>query len=296
MSLSSNVEALINANSAAVGGVIATFMTYPIDTLKSKLQASKTKATAGEILATVLKEQGMAGLFKGVEAKLVWSFVGKFVYYGSYSYMNSAWEAVMKGPAGFIPNLVLGYAAEFSTVPFSLPFEAIATRMQTTKGLSTSQAVTAIMKDDGVLGLYAGVSAYIPLCINPAITNTVFTQIKNILMRSRGKPLNSSMGFLESFLLGAVARTVAICFMYPFIRAKTVMQSPECKSTSALEVVKDMLKSDGFVGLYKGLGPELLRGVLSSAITMTLKERIYAQNRMLFLALTRAEKKTVVVQ
>lgn len=290
------MEALANANAAALGGVIATGCTYPIDTLKSKLQASTSGKSAFEVLQKVLKEEGLLGLLKGLESKLVWSFVGKFVFYGAYSYLNQAWTAIMKSQMGFVPNLAVGYIAEFTTVPFSLPFEAIATRMQTSKGLTTGQAVKDILDKEGVMGLYAGVSAYIPLCINPAITNTVFTQIKNLMMKSRGKPLNSSLGTFESFLLGAIARTCAVCLMFPFIRAKTMMQSADCKETSAIAVIRERIKKEGFLGLYNGLGPELLRGVLSSAITMMLKERIYSKNRALFLALSGEKKAVAVVQ
>lgn len=247
------------------------------------------------VLSKILKEEGALGLLKGLESKLVWSGLGKFVYYGSYSFIQSMWVDIMKTPMGVFPNFAAGYVSEFCTVPFSLPFEAIATKIQTSKGLSFGGAVSAIIKERGILGFYAGVSSYIPLCITPAVTNTFFTQIKNLVLKSRGKPLGSSLPLLESFLLGAVARTIAVCLMFPFLRAKTLIQGGSMKETSALAVIKALVKKNGILSLYNGLGPELLRGVLSSAVTLMMKERIYVKNRALLLSLTAAKKVAVPV-
>jgi len=278
----------VNANSAAIGGSIATAITYPVDIVKTKLQASKGDDTAMGLVSDIIKEQGLLGLFKGIEPKLVWSFVGKFVYYGAYSAFNQLWDAVMKSPLGLVPNLVMGYICEFTTVPFSLPFEAIATRMQTSKGETFAQATANIYKNGGFGAFYGSVSAYFVLCITPAVTNTVFTQIKNVMMKSRGKPLNAALGFFESFLLGAIARATAVCLMFPFLRAKTLMQAStkgDQPQKSSTQLIQDLLAKEGFFALYRGLGPELLRGVLSSSITMMLKERVYAVNRSMIVNL-----------
>ena len=44
----------------------------------------------------------------------------------------------------------------------------------------------------------------------------------------------------------------------------------------------DDFKKDGILSFYSGLSPELMRGVLSAAIMMTLKEKTDLLNQMLF--------------
>ena len=91
----------------------------------------------------------------------------------------------------------------------------------------------------------------------------------------------------EAFLLGMVARTIATMAVYPFVRAKVVMQSQkkqaqqqqpqdgeEPSSPTLTTLLLDMYKSGGLPALYQGLGPELTRGVFSAALMLMIKEKI----------------------
>jgi hypothetical protein len=120
---------------------------------------------------------------------------------------------------------------------------------------------------------------------------------------------------LEAFALSAVARAVSALTCYPATRGKVLAQarlrnmknerakvmlklgtppsSPdrrpdsgggddqghELTSTSATEELLIVLREQGVLGLYQGLGPEIARGVLSSAIRMAVKERIFVSVR-----------------
>ena len=79
-----------------------------------------------------------------------------------------------------------------------------------------------------------------------------------------------------------IARAIATILVFPFIRAKVVAQSRNDKSKSVVSVIMDDFKKDGILSFYSGLSPELMRGVLSAAIMMTLKEKTDLLNQMLF--------------
>lgn len=281
------MEALCNANAAALGGVVATSITYPVDTVSKKVLMQKGNDSAITIFNAILKEKGVAGLFPGLYSKLGWSFMGKFVFYGSYSLLRDFYTHQTKKALTFWPDLVAGYLAEFSTLPSALPFEAIATKMQTSKGGSLSAAVAGVWNEKGIRGFYKGLSAYPVLCITPAITNAVFSQLKAFFLKSR--PPTAVLGTAEAFFLGAVARTVATFIMYPFLRAKTMMQASGNKggSTNPIVIIMHVIKTQGIAAVYRGLGPELVRGVLSSAVTLMLKEKIYVINRAAFLSMAK---------
>jgi len=153
--------------------------------------------------------------------------------------------------------------------------------------------VANVYRERGVPGFYKGLSAYFALCVTPAITNSCFTQIKNLVL-SRREGKNPVLGTLESFIFGAIARTVAVCIMYPWLNAKTKMQAAkknesgaQPKETDATTLILRILKDQGILALYVGLGPELFRGVLSSAVTLMLKEKIYVWNRNVFVTLAK---------
>lgn len=278
MSLSTGMTHFVNANSAATGGIFATTCTYPLDTLNKKIIAAPAgeKSTA-TVIRKVLAEDGVGGFFKGLPSKLGWSYGGKFLFYGSYSIIKEQYKAITGNELNFTADLLAGYMSEWSTLPVALPFEAIATRMQSLKGYTLGQTVSEMYKDKGIWAFYNGLSAYIFLCITPAITNTLFEQIKQYVISKRtGKSTTLTSG--QAFVIGAIARGISTTIMYPYLRAKTKMQSKTGDDTpeTATEVIKRSIREKGFGSLYEGLWTELMRGVVSSAVTMTFKERIYS--------------------
>jgi hypothetical protein len=126
--------------------------------------------------------------------------------------------------------------------------------------------------------MYKGIQAYTVLCLKPALQYTIFEQVKASVVAGRPqKRLNAA----EAFILGMVARTISTIFIFPYIRAKVVLQTS--KSTagedgkpaiSIPQMLGEMYKDGGFAAWFQGLGPELTRGVLSSALMLMIKEQI----------------------
>lgn len=84
-------------------------------------------------------------------------------------------------------------------------------------------------KEDGVAAFYRGLAASVLLCVNPAIYNTVFDQLKARLLariqaRSGGRRV-VALSTLQAFALGVIAKAIATLLTYPYIRAKMVMQA-----------------------------------------------------------------------
>lgn len=105
-----------------------------------------------------------------------------------------------------------------------------------------------------------------------------------------------TLSTMEGFVYGAIARAISTIIMYPFLLAKTLMQASTKEGEddapkTMMECFSKLIKKEGIMGLYKGVQSELLRGVISSAVTMMMKERIYALNRGFFLKLAAANNK-----
>ena len=140
--------------------------------------------------------------------------------------------------------------------------------------------------------MYKGIQAYTILCLKPSIQYTVFEQVKRMILiaRSKNNPSHSmrkgssqSLTALESFLLGMIARAIATIAVFPFIRAKVLLQSGSIKQRDndgkqpdVFAMLLDMCRDGGVANLFQGLGPELSRGVLSAALMMMVKEKIAA--------------------
>ena len=80
-------------------------------------------------------------------------------------------------------------------------------------------------------------------------------------------------------MLGALAKTLATVATHPLIVAKVGLQSnpPPARQgvpfRSFVEVLQFIRKHEGFAGLFKGIGPQILKGFLVQGILMMTKDR-----------------------
>lgn len=82
-----------------------------------------------------------------------------------------------------------------------------------------------------------------------------------------------------SIVLGALSKAMATIATQPLIVAKVGLQSkppPSRKGKpfkSFVEVMQFIVENEGLSGLFKGMGPQILKGVLVQGILMMTKER-----------------------
>ena len=99
--------------------------------------------------------------------------------------------------------------------------------------------------------------------------------------RGGGEREGESLAASEAFLLGMVARTVATIAVFPYLRAKVMLQSTHADRKDASggavgipAMILEMYNEGGLSEVFQGIGPELTRGVFSAALMMMAKEKI----------------------
>merc|ERR1711916_405806 len=81
-----------------------------------------------------------------------------------------------------------------------------------------------------------------------------------------------TLGVVSSFVAVTAARTVVMPFNYPFdtVRRRMMLQSEKPKAerlySGSVDCFTKVLKNEGLAGMYKGLVPELFRGVGGSLV------------------------------
>lgn len=170
-------------------------------------------------------------------------------------------------------ELACGYLAEAMHLPLTIPLEVVTTRLQ--KGgasASVSATLRSVVADSGVSALWTGWRAYVFLCTQPMLQFIGFERLKKLWLAGGGA---SQLSAWQAFWLGALARAIAVCLTFPFTRARTILQArakaPSTKAAddsakpalpeSVLPLLLHVVATDGFWSLYRGFGPELLRGV-----------------------------------
>lgn len=84
---------------------------------------------------------------------------------------------------------------------------------------------------------------------------------------------------IASIVLGAMSKALATIVTQPLIVAKVGLQSkppPQRQGKpfkSFVEVMRFIIEHEGILGLFKGIGPQILKGLLVQGILMMTKER-----------------------
>jgi len=246
---------------ASIGGAISSSILYPLEVLKTKRQAQDSDDNDNEeqqkismvaFAQDVYEKEGAVVFFKGMHWSALQSALEKALYFLSYTVLQ-----------GSMPDLVRGYLADWCHLPITLPVDAVTTKIQTSKETPMKILLALLAKKEQ---MYQGISAYLVLCLRPAIQYTVYEQVKRIWLRSSS---HTSLSASAAFVLGMLSRTVATLLIFPCLRAKVLLQ------TGGNQPIVDLLKQQAQRGtLLQGLGPELTRGALSAALMMSVKERV----------------------
>ena len=232
-------------------------------------------------------EGGISCFYAGIETSAIQSATEKALYFFAYTGFKNAYKVLTGNHTiDTLSNLLLGCMAEWAHLPITLPIDCLTTKIQTdTTGAGPIALLNAMLSEKGMAGMYKGIQAYTVLCLKPAIQYTVFEQVKAVVLAGRRstKPgynnaQNNSLGAAEAFFLGMVARTVSTIICFPYVRGKVMLQSTYAEGGAPKGgipgMVLEMFADGGLGEVFRGIGPELTRGVLSAALMMMAKEKI----------------------
>ncbi|KAJ3299347.1 ADP/ATP carrier protein [Borealophlyctis nickersoniae] len=306
---------LADATSGALGAVMANMAVFPLDVIKTRLQVqSKQLAalhptqqydSALDAFIKILQTEGVAGLYSGLAAGLFGTVASSFSYFYFYSTIRGAYHRRYPGEITTAMELLLGAVAGAASQLCTLPIAVVTTRQQTAPKHEQRpflETMLRIRQKEGVQGLWKGLKASLVLCVNPAITYGMFERLKRIWLQR----MNNVGGRLtpgQTFIVGALSKTLATIVTYPYIMAKVRMQWAPPKSVSELsekdrqlvtykssiDVLKKVLSTDGVLGWYKGMQAQITKAVFCQAILFVCKDQIAVYTLMLFSLLSKRQ-------
>ena len=161
-----------------------------------------------------------------------------------------------------LESIIAGAIAGSATVLITNPIWVVNTRMtarksadgksfssdRTAKKLSTIGTLLSIIKNEGLMRLFAGVMPALVLVINPILQYTVYEQLKNFVEKKR------RITPRDSFYLGALGKLAATSITYPYITVKSRMHVAGKNGTeeNTFSSLRRILREEGWSGLYGG--------------------------------------------
>ncbi|XP_017185203.3 uncharacterized protein LOC126610315 isoform X1 [Malus sylvestris] len=253
---------------------------YPVSVVKTRLQVASKDALEGDALSMakgIWKADGIRGLYRGfgtvitgaVPARIIFltaleaTKVAAFKMVQPFNLSEATEAALANGVAGMTASL-------FSQAVF-VPIDVISQRLMV-QGYSGHAKYTGgmdvarkVIKLDGIRGLYRGfglsVMTYSP---SSAVWWASYGSSQRLIWSSfigRGTGSEEAVPSVGKIVLvqaagGIIAGATASCITTPLDTIKTRLQTMgHDKRPTAREVVKNLIREDGWQGFYRGLGP-----------------------------------------
>ncbi|KAJ1382352.1 Mitochondrial carrier protein [Sesbania bispinosa] len=251
---------------------------YPVSVVKTRLQVASKDTLERNALSVVkglLKTDGIPGLYKGfgtvitgaIPARIIFltaletTKVASFRMLEPFKLSETTQAAIANGIAGMASSLLSqAVFVPIDVISQKLMVQGYSGHTQYSGGLDVARKV---LRSEGVRGLYRGfglsVMTYSP---SSAVWWASYGSSQRFMWRflgdgkhEKGTPSLSKI-ILAQAAGGIIAGATASCITTPLDTIKTRLQvMGHEKRITVKQVVKDLIKEDGWKGLYRGLGP-----------------------------------------
>jgi solute carrier family 25 (peroxisomal adenine nucleotide transporter), member 17 len=245
--------------------------------------------------ALIVNNNGVAELYRGLYSRALHCLFSDLVYYYTYASLVNRKLSSLKsidgggrGTGGIVnvsQSVQLGILAGIVTNVLTIPVDTVSMNLQISeseKRMGIWELAWKIYKEYGILRFWKGLLPACMLTINPAMNMALFEHAKawyvfkkrDIKYQSSGAQLSA----FEAFILGTVSKGAATVVTYPMIRLKTLLlkvsEEYEEEDSSAVDVIRLVLKNEGVAGFYRGMYVQLLRSASGSGLMFMVREAL----------------------
>ncbi|GJQ81499.1 hypothetical protein Trydic_g14654 [Trypoxylus dichotomus] len=286
-------EAALQVTAGGSAGFVEVCIMHPLDLIKTRLQIQSKKVAAPndpryyngifDCFRKMYKHEGLFSFWKGIIPPILAETPKRAVKFFTFEQYKALF--LFGSPhATPLTFSLAGLGAGVTEAILVNPFEVVKVTLQANmaKGneLPSTWAVTRQIVSDsglGLRGLNKGITATIAR--NGAFNMVYFGfyhSVKGYLPEFKD-PVQE---FFRKVGIGFVSGTLASCFNIPFDVAKSRIQGPqpvpnETKYCSTFRTVIMVYREEGFLALYKGLLPKVLRLGPGGAIMLVVYDYMY---------------------
>ncbi|KAI3883793.1 hypothetical protein MKX03_010593 [Papaver bracteatum] len=251
-------------------GVVVETSLYPIDTIKTRLQAVRG---GGKI---VLK-----GLYNGLAGNLAGVLPASAIFVGVYEPTKQKLLKMFPENLSAFAHLTAGAIGGAASSLVRVPTEVVKTRMQTGQFVSAPDAVRLIVRKEGFRGLYAGYSSFLLRDLPfDAMQFCIYEQIRIGYKLAAKRDLNDAENAVIGAFSGAI--TGAITTPLDVIKTRLMVQGSANQYKGIVDCVQTIVREEGAPALLKGIGPRVLWIGIGGSIFFGVLERtklLLAQRR-----------------
>ncbi|KAJ2782074.1 hypothetical protein H4R18_002494 [Coemansia javaensis] len=286
----SDVTWLKHLIAGGISGAVSRTVVSPLERMKILFQVQSKGGGGGGYsgvvgtLAKIWREEGIAGYMRGNGTNIVRIVPYSAVQFATYEQLKRALMEEGRTELDTKRRLLAGAGAGIASVAATYPLDIVRTRIsvQTAHALANVDALPKnargrpiIPKMPGIVetfvhiyrtegGLRATYRGFGPTLAGVAPYIALNFQCYEVLRKLFTPPGEAAPSGTRKLVCGALAGCCAQTITYPFdvLRRRmqvTSMSGINYKYSSTLDAIKQMIRSEGVLGLYRGLVPNYLK-------------------------------------
>lgn len=268
--------------SGTIGGTALVVVGHPLDTLKVRLQTmpaplpGQAPMYAGTVdcIIKTFRGEGLRGFYKGMLSPILGVSPMYAIVFGAYGTAKNMMRKSADDPLTISQIFWAGCLTGIATTAVTVPVELIKSRLQIQKTkpgekpefTGLTDCAKKIYSKSGTSGLFKGTVATLWRDVpGSGIYFGTYEFVKRALT-----PEGKSTSPFVALFAGGMAGVSIWCTVFPVDVIKSRIQtdlSGIYKSGHAgmLQCGRDIVRESGVAGLYKGIGPALLRSFPANA-------------------------------
>lgn len=275
------VEGLIDFAGGSLGGVATVYVGQPLDTVKVKMQTFP-KVYNGMLdcfVKTYRSEGFIRGLYAGTGPAITANVAENSVLFACYGVCQKFIATITNTPdvsqLGTLSNATAGSLASFFSAFSLCPTELIKVKLQCAREVATvsgnkievtaSKLIREIVRRNGFFGLFQGLQSTIVREMPGYFVFFGAYEGCRELLKPVGKTKEDCSTF-STIVAGAASGIALWSVIYPIDVVKSRIQvTHEVGNTNLWMHLLNISRKEGFMFLYSGLQPTLIRTIPASA-------------------------------
>ena len=255
----------------SLSGTCSTLLFQPLDLVKTRVQQTGPSTSLVRVISTVVSQDSVRGLWRGLVPSLVRTVPGVGLYFSSMHQMKTS---LCDGRPTALQSALIGSSARALSGSVMIPFTVIKTRFESRayNYSSTAHALSSILRTEGLRGLTRG--------LGPTLVRDVpfsglylmfYEQLKTWVPDEVSRTQSSAA---VHFSCGLVAGLLASLVTQPADVIKTRLQLSSGSGLRLTGAVLQIYRDRGLGGFTTGLVPRSLRRTMMAALAWTVYERM----------------------
>ena len=241
--------------SGVCAGVFVETLFYPLDTIKTRLQAARGGTG---LLGANNKANLFKGVFNGLSKNIAGCVPATALFFLAYEPTKRYLERTLPPEQNYAAMFAAGATGCLASSIVRVPTEVIKTRAQTGNKV---QSLGGILRASGITGLFVGYGSFLIRDLPfDAIEFSLYEEAKISYAKWRGRT-PSEVSRAEATILGATAGGITGFVTTPLDVIKTRLMTDTC-TISPLKGVVDcgtrIVREEGAKALFRGASPRVL--------------------------------------